>query len=234
MRISSTATRIRSWSTSPWCRSAVLVIPILCLAFSGRQTPPTWHVALPDVAVGSASDLAQSGANGDPFILQAFDEVYPGSTGPVVKRLSSHEMSRMTGPGKHGHSPDNCGHCYDMDGDHFAQSIGKRKNYGPGHEEGAPTGWHMHRALPGNCGIHQHATPCEPRLAAHETIEQVIDALGQGDTETLALLVTNARVQLVQIRSAIQVIGCDDRTIVAHIPMRSDFFSALAQLVAQQ
>ena len=224
----------RSWITSSWCRPAVLTLLPLSLAFSLPQIPPTCYGDRPDLAAVAPCHLVPSGSNGIPLTLGVRDHVNGGTSGSVAERFPAHETSGLTLLGTHVDARDNCGHCYDMDDHHFAYSIGQRKDYGPGHEQGAPTGWHMHRALPGNCGVDQHATPCESSLAANETIEEVIDALGAGDIDTLAILVSDPRVQVVRARSAIQVIGCDGRTLVANVPMDLDILSALAEFVAEQ
>lgn len=218
---------------SPWCRSAVLILLPLSLAFSLPRIPPTCQAVRPDVAVATPCHLAPNGSTGIPLTLRDLDPVDGNPPGPVSKRLSGHEMSPLTALGTPAHAQD-CGHCTDMDDHHFASALGLRRDYGPGHEAGAPTGWHKDRALPGNCGVQQHATPCERGLAANKSIEEVINALGEGDTDTLALLVSGPRVQFVRVWSAIQVIGCDGRTIVAHIPMGRDVLSALAEFVAGQ
>lgn len=222
------------WIGSSWCRPAVLILLPISLAFSLPQIPPTCHGAWPDVATAAPCHLPPEGSHGIPLHLTVRDQPDGGTSGSVEERVSWHETSRLTSPGTPVDAQDNCGHCSDMDDHHFAHSLGRRKDYGPGHEEGAPTGWHMHRALPGNCGIDQHATPCEPGLAATETIDAVIDALGARDIDTLALLVSDPRVQVVRLRRAIQLTGCDGRTIVAHVPIDRDIFSALGEFVAEQ
>lgn len=215
-----------NWSTGPWREPAILVSLMLSLAFSGPQKTPTCKAEWPDADIASACELASTRANGDPLTPRASEEEYPGPAGSVAERVSTHPLPRLT---------EDCGHCYDMDDHHFAYSDPhKRNQYGPGHEAGAPSGWHRHKDLPGNCGRQQHATPCAKALAVNETIEEVLDALSQADTERLALLVANPRVNVVRFRSAIQVIGCDDETIVAHLPMRGDDLSALATFVAEQ
>ena len=207
----------------------------LSLFFSATHTPPTCQVVRPSAAVESGCDLAQHDAYEHPQILPPSAEVHPGIAGSLGKRVSNHRTPGLTEPREHVHAEVDCGHCWDMDDHHFATSIGGRKDYGPGHEQGAPTGWHQHRALPGNCGVQQHATPCGGGgLAANETIEGIIDALARTDAEALAVLVTNPRVQVVRSRTAIQVVGCDNHTIVAHIPMGGGVFSALAEFVAEQ
>ncbi len=123
----------RNHIPSPWWGRAVLILLPLVLASLRPQIPPTCQ-EVRDVPVASPCHSAASGANGTQLTPRVRDqrEADRAPSRSVVTPVPRHALDRLTRPRSHVGAQDDCGHCYDMDDKHFAYSIGKRKDYGPG------------------------------------------------------------------------------------------------------
>ena len=77
-----------------------------------------------------------------------------------------------------------------------------------------------------------HPDPCVPTFAVGLT-DEIERAVATRDVAKLASLVKTPTAALYQARSAIQIVGCDGETIIGHVPVSDDLFTAVDLLAAE-
>ena len=124
-----------------------------------------------------------------------------------------------------------CGRCVDWDDViHLAAADPtQRFGVGPARPSVEETPWHAQTVRVGDClwkhGICHNARGFKPRDPA-ELTDALAQAVELGDVASLARLVELPTVRVVNARSAIQVVACDGRTVVGHVPVGRSLLAA--------
>jgi hypothetical protein len=84
------------------------------------------------------------------------------------------------------------------------------------HGDGWGDGFHLDWR-PGNCDV-VHGLCVVILTDAHELTKEISDAVAANDIESLVKFAALPSVNLFADRSAIQVLGCDGKTIAGHVP----------------
>jgi len=130
-------------------------------------------------------------------------------------------------------APTECGYCWPS---------GRSKHYShaawaPMSGAGYGDGWHT-RDEPGNCSLVHGicvfvAAADEGQLNAVELTDAITEAVASRDVGRLARLAMAPPVQLFAARSAIQILGCDEMTVVGHVPVDQALLAAVDAAAAQ-
>ena len=98
-------------------------------------------------------------------------------------------------------------------------------------------GWHTDNN-PGNCSLVHGicvfvAAADGEQLNAAELTDAIAEAAASRDVASLAQLTAAPPVRLFADRSAIQVLGCDELTVVGHVPVDQALLAAVDAAAAQ-
>ncbi len=108
---------------------------------------------------------------------------------------------------------DTCGNCYGTSTMHAAlENHAPLSDYSEGH------GWHNNYYTL-SCGIHGICVWGEEEEDLETVVESVIQAAALDRTDKLARLLESPLVEANLDRDAIQIVGCDGESIVAHVPV---------------
>lgn len=203
-----------------WPKTLVLIAAGLCFAFSAAPTTQTPEV-IGSQLLQPSTDLEEP--DGDRYLKLHDPEL-------ATARYARSARSQIT-----------CARCYDRgtdeDPEHFATLNFPVLEgwHGNPDEEGADEEWGTHYDnLPGTCEENHDECIGGDQFTAREITERTIDAVARGEIGQLAHLLNSPRVSLVTDRSALQVLGCDYRTIAAHVPIDERLLAALATVAADQ
>ena len=94
---------------------------------------------------------------------------------------------------------------------HLTTGLASKHAYGWG--DGEHSSWRS-----GNCDV-EHGICVIIMTDAHELTKEISDAVATNDIASLVKFATMPAVNLLADRSAIQVLGCDGKTIAGHVPI---------------
>ncbi len=126
----------------------------------------------------------------------------------------------------------NCGACEDdsENGVHIAvEYITPQTGWGEG------DGWHGDWK-DGDClGMHGLCTTGQTdQASADEVINEIVRATADRDAVALAVLARMPSVRINSSRASLQVVGCDGKTIVGHVPLDSGLLDAVEVAASEQ
>ncbi len=130
-------------------------------------------------------------------------------------------------------APTECGYCfYGGTMQHFSHAA-----WAPMSGHGYGDGWHTDNN-PGNCSLVHGicvfvAAADGEQLNAAELTDAIAEAAASRDVASLAQLTAAPPVRLFADRSAIQVLGCDELTVVGHVPVDQALLAAVDAAAAQ-
>lgn len=130
-------------------------------------------------------------------------------------------------------APTECGYCfYGGTMKHYSAAA-----WAPMSGAGYGDGWHGHNR-DGNCSLVHGicvfvAAADGGQLNAVELTDAIAEAVASRDVGSLARLAMAPPVQLFAARSAIQVLGCDEMTVVGHVPVDQALLAAVDAAAAQ-
>ena len=130
-------------------------------------------------------------------------------------------------------APTECGYCWPSGrSKHFSHAA-----WAPMSGHGYGDGWHTNDE-PGNCSLVHGicvfvAAADGGQLNAAELTDAIAEAVALQDVASLAQLAMAPPVRLFGDRSAIQVVGCDQLTVVGHVPVDQALLAAVDVAVAE-
>lgn len=220
----------------PRCMSHAFVLTLLTLGLAIGQSPSLEAQIDPDMSLAGGRDVAPQAI----LITQDAkgDIATEAATGPQLSwadEMSSFGLAQPDGSSgsklANESVPLECMRCIDSYVTNRHAAVGHMTpQHGDGPGDGEHTYWN-----PGWCfSVHGICIYSATNTGPRELTEDVIDAVERGDVEALSRIVGREHAMVVETRNAIQILGCDGRTVFGNVPTDPQLLKSLQMALAAE